>query len=178
MTIIMPEAVPTLAAVATKWVASIADLNAPLLTEVNTAAPASLDLSCALYAGVPQVTQSASKTAMRRRACTRETYERTTSVTRAIPDISYAIEPQAVAASDGVKAYETLTEGLSGYLVQRYGPDAKATWAVGQFVWILPVVLGPALVIAPEGDDGEFQVTQVVDLTGPIRQRKAIVAGP
>lgn len=177
MTMIYPEGVPTLGNTTHIWVAAIANPAAPKLSELTAAAPASLNISCALYAGSFAPTQAVSRAAAPRRSCEREQFERTTSVTRSIPDISYAISPQAAAGSDGKKAHETLTEGKVGFIVERMGLDVKtADLAVGQFVNVYPVALGPSLIGAPSEDGSEYQVTQAIDLRSKPIQGVAIVA--
>lgn len=177
MTIVMPEGVPTLANTAVKWVASIADPSAPTLAELTAAAPASLDVSCALYADAFQPTQDVSRSNAPRRLCSRTSLSRITDVTRSLPDITYAIEPQAATGSDGKEPFETLTEGLSGFLVARFGLDAKTeAWAAGQFVSVYPVTLGPGLVMNPQDDGAEYMVSQPLDVRGDISQLVAIAA--
>lgn len=177
MTMIYPEGVSTLGNTKHIWVASIADPEAPTLAELTAAAPGALDISCALYAGVFAPTQSVNRAAAPRRSCERDQFERTTSVTRSVPDISYAISPQAAAGSDGKKAYETLAEGKVGFIVERMGLDARTSdLATGQFVNVYSVTLGPALIVAPNEDGSEYQVTQAIDLNGKPVQNVAIVA--
>lgn len=178
MTIIYPEGVSTLANTTHLWVASIANEEAPELSELTVASPGALNVSCALYAGVFAPTQSVARAAAPRRSCERDVFERTTSVTRSIPDITYAISPQAANGSDGKKAYEVLTEGKVGFIVERMGLDVKtAALQAGQFVNIYPVTLGPALIIAPNEDGSEYQVTQAIDLRGKPVQNVVIVSG-
>lgn len=177
MTIVMPEGVPTLANTAVKWVASIADPTAPTLAELTAAAPASFDLSCALYADSFQPTQDVSRSNAPRRLCSRTSLSRITDTTRSLPDITYAIEPQAAAASDGKRPFEILTEGTSGFLVARFGLDARnEAWAAGQFVSVFPVTLGAGLVMNPQDDGAEYMVSQPLDIRADIEQLVEIAA--
>lgn len=177
MTMIYPEGVSTLGNTTHIWVASIDDITEPTLAELTAATPATLDISCSLYAGAFAPTQSVNRAAAPRRSCERDVFERTTSVTRSVPDISYAINPQAAAGSDGKLPFETLAEGKVGYIVERMGLDARTSdLAAGQFVNIYPVTLGPALIVAPSEDGSEYQVTQAIDLNGKPVQNVAIAA--
>lgn len=177
MTAIYPEGVSTLANTKHIWVAAIANTSTPTVAELTAAAPGSLDISCMLYAGAFAPTQTVNRASAPRRSCSRSSLERITSVTRAVPDITYVIDPQGAAGSNGKKAYETLTEGLSGYIVERMGLDAKAeNIAAGQFVNIWPVTLSAALIVAPTEDGAEYQVTQAIELRGEPIQNVKIVA--
>src|SRR5699024_10515922 len=140
----------------------------PTVTEVNANAPASLDVTCAVLAGTFAPTQNVSRASAPRRMCSITSLERITGVTESIPDISCAVDPQAAAGSDGKKAFETLTAGLAGFLVARFGLDRYEEWKAGQFVNVYPVRLGPGLITNPSEDGAEFIVVQPVDLRGPI----------
>ena len=69
-------------------------------------------------------------------------------------------------------------EGSTGFFVERLGLDAETVDpAVGQFVNVFPVVLGPQTISGDTADESaEFQVTQPVGITGQTRQNVAIVA--
>jgi hypothetical protein len=177
MSVVVPTGVPVLGNTSVRWVATIADVNAPkLATELNAAAPASLDISGYLLAEGWEPGQDAGKATAPRRLAERVAYERFTTTTLQIADLQYVISPQGAAASAGKKAYETLTEGLAGYLVERLGLDAKTSaWAVGQFVNVIPVVLGPRLIMGGTDDESDYTVIQPVSVTGSRADNKAIV---
>lgn len=165
MTIIMPEGVPTLGNTSVRWVASIASLDAPELDELTATAPASLDITCFLMADGWQPGQNVSRGNAPRRLCQRSTIERITSTTQTLGDLSYSFDPQGAQGSDGKKAFEALTEGKQGFLVERLGLDARTdAWAKDDFVNILPVTLGPQLIVAPTDEAGEYMITQAVSL--------------
>lgn len=177
MTVVVPNGVPVLGNTSVKWVATIAAPTAPkLATELNAAAPASMDISGYLLAEGWEPGQDVSKASAPRRLAERVAYERFTTTTLQIADLQYVIDPQGAAGSAGKKAYETLTEGLAGYLVERLGKDAKtAVWAVGQFVNVIPVVLGPRLIIGGTDDEADYTVIQPVSVTGSRVDNVAIV---
>lgn len=165
MTIIMPEGVPTLGNTSVRFVASIADTAQPDIDELTASAPASLDISCFLMAEGWQPGQDVSRGSAPRRLCQRSTVERITSTTQTLADLSYSFAPQAAPGADGKKAYETLTEGKSGFFVERLGLDARTdAWAPGDYVNIIPVTLGPQLIVTPTDEAGEYQVTQAVSV--------------
>jgi hypothetical protein len=177
MVVIEPTGVPVLGNTSVRWVATIADTAAPkLATELNAASPASLDISCYLLADAWEPGQDVSKGAPPRRLCSRTQYERFSTTTLQLGDLRYVIAPQGAAGSDGKKAYEVLTEGLSGYFVERLGLDAKTSnWAVGQFVNVTPVTLGPRIIVGDTDENGDYTVMQPVSVTGPRAENVAIV---
>lgn len=177
MPVVMPEGVPVLGNTAVKWVATIADTAAPkLATELNAASPASLDISCYLLADAWEPGQDVSKGSGPRRLCERSQFERFTTTTVQLGDLRYVISPQAAAGSDGKKAYEILTEGLSGYFVERLGLDAKTSaWAVAQFVNVIPVTLGPRIIVGDTDENGDYTVMQPVSIRSAIIPNVAIV---
>jgi len=178
MTVIMPEGVPTLGNTSVRWVASIADLDEPTLTELTAAAPASLDISCFLMEDGWQPGQNVNRASAKRRLCQRTTVERITSTVQTLGDLGYSFDPQAADASDGKKAYTTLTEGKAGYFVERLGLDAKTdAWAADDFVNIIPVTLGPQLIVAPTDDGAEYQITQAVSVRSARIDNVKIVTG-
>lgn len=165
MTLIMPEGVPTLGNTAVKWVASIADAESPALTEVNATAPGSLDISLYLLAENWEPGQDTGRGTPPRRLGQRKQYERFNTTTQNLADLRYVVNPQGAAGSDGKKAYETLTEGLNGYFVERLGLDAKTSaWAAGQFVNVIPVTLGPRLIVGDTDENGDYTVMQPVSI--------------
>jgi hypothetical protein len=177
MVLIAPEGVPVLGNTSVRWVAAIADTSAPkLATELNASAPASLDLAGYILADAWEPGQDVSKGSAPRRLGQRSTVERFTTTTQNLGDLRYVISPQGAAGSDGKKAYETLTEGLAGYLVERLGLDAKSSaWAVGQFVNIIPVTLGPRLIVGDTDENGDFTVMQPVSVRATRVDNVAIV---
>jgi hypothetical protein len=169
--------VPVLGNTAVKWVAALADPDSPTVTEVNAAAPATLDLSCYLLAEGWEPTHDVSKGAAPRRLCQRVQFERFSSTTLQLADLRYIINPQGAAASDGKKAYEALTEGLNGYFVERLGLDARTdAWSVGEFVNVIPVTLGPRLIAGDTDENGDYTVMQPVSVRSARFDNVALLA--
>jgi hypothetical protein len=177
MTVIMPEGVPVLGNTAVKWVAALADPDSPTVTEINAAAPATLDLSCYLFAEGWGPTQDVSKGAAPRRLCQRVQFERFSATTLQLEDLRYIINPQGAAGSDGKKAYEALTEGANGYFVERLGLDARTDdWDTGDFVNVIPVTLGPRMIVGDTDENGDFSVMQPVSVRSARFDNVQIVA--
>lgn len=173
---IFPAGVNAQGAVKVIWVESIANTAAPSLAEIN--AGTSLDLSLTMYEGGWQPGVTANKVSAKRRLASRKVYEKFGTTTETLGDLQYAFNPQGAAGSDGKKAYEALTEGSTGFFVERLGLDAETVdAAVDQFVNVYPVVLGPQTISGDTADESaEFQVTQPVGITGQTRQNVKIVA--
>lgn len=176
MTEIYPEGVPVFGNTAVRFVAAITSLTAPSLAEIMAAAPASLGVTGYLLAENWSPNQDAAKGTSPRRLGQTQVFERFNATTLKLDDLRYAFSPQGAAASDGKKAYETLTEGKIGYFVERLGVDRNATWAIGQFVNIIPVVLGPQLIAGDTDENGDFTVMQPVSIRAARSDNKALVA--
>ena len=69
------------------------------------------------------------------RECSVETFEVLGSTKWSVSDLEYVWEPQADAASPTNKAYDTLKEGTSGFLVVRFGLANDTALAADQKVW-------------------------------------------
>ena len=175
-TVVVPDGTPILGNVSVQWVATIADTAAPkLATEISAAAPASWNVTGSIIAESWEPGQDVSKDSAPRRLSERNAYERFTTTTQQLADLQYVITPQGAAASVGKKVFETLTEGLAGYFVERLGLDARTAWAVGQFVNVIPVTLGPRLITGGTEEANDFMVLQPVGIRGARTQNVAIV---
>lgn len=173
---IFPAGVNAQGAVKVIWVESLANPASPKVTELN--AGTSIDLSLMIYEGGWQPGVNANKVSSKRRLASRKVYEKFGTTTETLGDLQYSFSPQAASGSDGKKAYEALEEGSTGFFVERLGLDAATVdSAVGQFVNVYPVVLGPQTISGDTADEAaEFQVTQPVGITGQTQQNKALVA--
>jgi hypothetical protein len=166
--------IPVLGNFSILWVPTIADIDAPsLATELGASA---FDLSCYLLADGWEFSTDSNKGTAPRRVCQTSQFERFTTSTYKLKDLRYIIQPQAAAASDGKDAFETLTEGLNGYFVERLGMDPDTALAAGQFVNVIPVTLGEQTIMGGDGDNDDFVVFQPVSVRGTPTQNVALVA--
>jgi hypothetical protein len=147
----------------------------PKMTEIS--AGSSLDISDYLYADgwAPQL--STNKVTSPRRVGSGRVFEKNGLATESLGDLHYMYQPQAAAASAGKKAFEVLTSGATGYIIERLGLDAYSVdFAIGQFVNVIPVQLGVQL---PSGDStdeaAEFGIMQSVSVTSPGRVNNVAV---
>jgi len=159
-----------------KWsfVSAIADLDTPLLTEIN--AGTSLDISCYLFDSTDRPGQNTNRVSRERRVCDTTTYEQIGTTSYTGGNALYAVNPQAAAGSDGKKALEKLPDGTVGFLVRRLGIDVNTDYAAGQFVDVFPVEFGPGMPTKQgDGESSEVAITQAFAITGPPSFIKAIV---
>lgn len=154
------------------FVTTLASGSAATVTEVN----AGTDLSCYLMGTGwnPAVNNNRGNTPPR--LCTTIQFEQFGNTTYSIGDIVYSWQPQAAASTDGVKAWEILVPGTSGYFIERQGLNATTSnWTAGQFVTIWPVVLGQRVSAGDPTDEfAEFAVTQGVAVTAAPVTRVAL----
>lgn len=144
---------------------AVANAATPLLTELN--AVTGLNLSCMLFGEQDGLSGDTEKVTLPRRMCETEQYQANGSTTYTMADLAVQFDPQAAAASNGKKAWETLIAGAKGYLWRRQGLDATTDLATGQFVDLVPVEIGPRIPgKTSTGADGVFSFTSPVSVTG------------
>lgn len=153
------------------FVKTIAVVTAPkAATEIL--ATTSLQLTCYLTAQLaPDASQS---TFTDDRMCLTQPLERLGTTTRSLSDLEYIFDQQN-AASNGNKAYMTLTPGTTGFLVVRYGIDVATAPAAGQFADVWPVECGVQVKL-PGERNSTLRVKQKLGVTGPVVPDVAIAA--
>ncbi len=154
-----------------RWVTTIADTTAPsLATEINAAS--SVALEC-LVVGSFDIDFSVDRTQLRR-MCSRQVRERSGPVTYSIQDLFIVYDPQDMAA-DVSEAYAALTDGATGYLVERRGVHVDTAWAADDLVRVIPVEVANANPAPPE-DDNELQARIAFTVIGEVQKDVAVVA--
>lgn len=151
-----------------KWVfvTAISAQAAPTATEVT--AGTVLDISCYLFDTSASPTQNTNLVEKIRRICDGAIYQQIGTTTYTGGEILYALQPQAVAASDGKKAWEKFPSGTTGFLVRRLDVAVATDLAAGQFVDVFPVEFGPQMPVkVGDGEAAEVGVTQTFAITGP-----------
>lgn len=158
------------------FVPTIANITAPTTAEVT--ALSALDITNIAFAdGAPAPTKNTNlATQNRRLGDTTETqFVGTTSYTGG--DMTYQFAPQAAAASDGVKLWETIPEGTTGYLVRRLGVAKSTALAAGQFVDVYPVEFGPSMPTkSGDAESAEAAAAVTFAITSAPAFKKAIAA--
>ncbi|MCR1785302.1 hypothetical protein KVF89_22370 [Nocardioides carbamazepini] len=156
---------------------AVANIQVPKLTELD--ALTNFNLSCSLFGEQGDPTANQEKVTLPRILCETQQYEVNGTVTFAMPDLIVSFSPQAAAASDGKKAWETMVDQLNGFLWRRQNVAARDELDVGQFVDIIPVQLGVKVPgKTSTGADGVYSFTQGASITGAPAWNVEIVAGP
>jgi len=157
--------------VSLKWVETLANPAAPdLSSEIN--ALTSVTLECLVVGGF-DIDFSVDRTQLRR-MCSRQVRERSGPVTYSIQDLFVVYDPQDLAAPVSA-AYAALTDGATGYLVERRGIHVDTAWAAGDLVRVIPVEVANANPAPPE-DDNELQARVAFTVIGEVLKDIAIVA--
>lgn len=160
-----------------KWayVPTVANINAPTLAELNAAA--GLDISCYLFDSSTRPTQNTNLVTKERRVCDTKQFQQVGNTDPTGGEITYALDPQAAALSDGKKAWEKIGAGATGFLVRRLGIDVNTDFAAGQFVDVFPVEFGPSMPIkVGDGEAAEVGATASFAITADPAYIKAIAA--
>lgn len=157
------------------FVPAIANKTAPTLAELN--ATGGFNLSCSVFGEQEGITATTEKVSLPRLLCEKTTYQANGPTTYEMADLMISFQPQAASGSDGKKAWETLTDGISGFLWHRQDFDPSADLAAGQFVDIIPVQLGVKTPTKTSNDSsGVFAFTQPASITGAPAFNKAIAS--
>ena len=106
--------------------------------------------------------------------CSRQVRERSGPVTYSIQDLFVVYDPQDMDAPVSA-AYAALTDGATGYLVERRGVHVDTAWAVGDLVRVIPVEVANANP-APAEDDNELQARIAFTVIGEVQKDVALVA--
>ena len=159
------------------FVLAVADIQVPKLTELN--ATGGYNLACSLFREQEGLTGATEKVTLPALLCETDQYEANGPTSWSMADLSVVLHPQGASASDGKKAWETLTDGIFGFLWNAPGLVATGELEVGDFVNIVPVQLGTKVPgKTGTGADGVFNFTQPVSVTARPALLVPVVAGP
>lgn len=168
MTSPTPASVSTNGTVRAVFIASVADLNAPKLTEIN--AVTSLDFSC--YAtGDGVAAETSEQNIEDARLCSKALYEAPGDRTDTL-EITYVFNPK-VPASD--EARLELTEGRKGFVLIRWAVDSDTVFAVGDIADLYPATLGAQRKNNPTRNS-VHKITQKCFVTGAVHKDVVLVA--
>lgn len=157
------------------FVPTLASLTAPSL--VTLTAASALDITNMLFQSSAMPTQSTNLARAPKRVGDGESFEFIGETQATFGELRYSYNPQGAPGSDGVKAYEKFPANTTGLIVVRRGIDRDVDLAVGQFVTIFPVEMGPQLEVDEgENEGAENAIVQMVAQTGPKSQKVAIAA--
>lgn len=152
------------------WLPTVAGLAGGTVAEYT----AGLNISCAISGFGPTADQS---TVTKTRYCSRNTFEVPGTVTTSIPAIEFVYDPQEP-DSDGYAWFNTISNGLSGWLANRLGVPYETNVAVGQFVNLYRVTAGPQLPVPidPTSEGDELRYSQRFFVVGDVRYNVAVAA--
>ena len=149
---------------------AIAATDAPKLTEAS--ATGAVPLHCALTKD-GLVLGGDQESGTDDRLCSRQSFEIPGSYTDTL-DITYVYNPQATLPADNL-AYTTLKQGVTGFVVVRWGTPHETALAVGDKVDVYPVTAGIQRKQAPEAN-ATLKTSQKLFVTGPVQRDVALLA--
>ncbi len=172
-TLFEPVGLPALAKGGAFWFPTIADLDAPLVTE------AILNLTCVPDAGWEPTFEQAAGTHMK--YCSDSEYEVPGKGKWTGGTWTYEWDPQNPTDVINYKHVSALTEGTAGYIGQRLGIGKETELTAGDILSLLiPVRWGKQVPVPidPSNDGQLLQLQQRYFITAPVRQNVEVVAGP
>lgn len=175
MTVVFPEGVSAEGNIKVTFVPTLTSLTAPTVAELS--GTGTVDLSCYITSEFGVSREQA--TGEDRRLCSKEVFQALGRVTNDIPATEYVYDPQAASSSPSNKAYETLKKGVKGYLVIRYGLDARTVaYAAAQKVDIVPIECGVQVKLGNQGADefAKLRIQQKFSVRGPMSEDAAVAA--
>lgn len=124
---------------------------APTVAEASGAS--ALDFSNMIFVdGAPSPTQDTNVGTRRRRLAESSVGQLIGVTTYGGGVLTYQMDPQAATGADGIKLWEKIPEGTTGFLVHRLAVAKATNIAAGQFVDVFPVAFGPSMPVK-SGDD-------------------------
>jgi hypothetical protein len=165
----MPVSVPSDGTLRIDYVPAIANTAAPTITELT--AVGAQELACYITGDGWQPTGEQA-VITDQRLCATQDFEQPGRKTKTLT-IVYVHNP---ADPSNNEAYTTLEEGVTGYLVARYGVPRAQAWAAGDIVDVWPVTAGEPFKNF-NGANSVHTATQRMFVTGPVA-RDAVVAAP
>lgn len=147
------------------FVPAIANIATPTLAELNAAG--GFNLSCSVFGEQGGLTATTAKVSPPRLLCETTTYQINGETAYEMADLTISFQPQAASGADGKKAWETLTDGIEGFLFYRQDIASSTDLAAGQFVNIIPVQLGVKTpTTTGTGNEAVYAFTQPASVTG------------
>ncbi|MFG2165516.1 phage tail tube protein [Micromonospora chersina] len=169
MTSPLPTSVPTDGTMRVDFVPTIADRTAPkAATELGAAGAQELSGYITGDGWAPSGEQA---TVTDERLASTQTFEQPGRKTKSLT-VTYVHNPDDVANNE---AYLTLTEGVKGYLVVRWGVPRGTAWAAGDIVDVWPVTAGEPMKNY-NGANSVHTATQRLFVTGDVISDAVVVA--
>ncbi|ATO14689.1 hypothetical protein CO540_13325 [Micromonospora sp. WMMA2032] len=161
MTSPLPVSVPTDGTMRVDFVTTIADLTAPkAATELGAVSSQEL---AGYITGDGWSPSGEQATVTDERLATTQTFEQPGRKTKSLT-VTYVHNPDDAANNE---AYLTLTEGVKGYLVVRWGVPRGQAWAAADIVDVWPITAGEPMKNY-NGANSVHTVTQRLFVTGDV----------
>lgn len=171
--IVLPPSIPVEGNSKIWWVPTLADPNAPKLTEL--AAVSAVDITCYLTKDGSFKDAMEQATYVDARACSAEETELFGAIKRSLEDLIYVYQPQAAALAADNAAEEKMVTGTTGYFVVRRGLPYQTAVAVGQFVSVVGATLGGRVEVG-DASNSVYKRRQKVSLSLPYVEKVALAA--
>lgn len=168
MSLTIPGSVSTNGTVRAVFVASLADLDGPVLAEIN--AVSALDFSC--YATGDGISAETNEQNVEDpRLCSKAIYEAPGDRTDTL-EITYVFNPSVPAENE---AQLELVEGRKGFILIRWAVDSEDDWAADDIVDVYPTTLGAQRKNNPTRN-GIHKITQKCFVTGKVHKDVVVAA--
>ncbi|MEU4640827.1 hypothetical protein [Micromonospora sp. NPDC023814] len=170
MTSPLPTSVPSDGTLRIDFVPTLADPAAPKVTELSAVGVQSLDVYITGDGWAPGGDQAV--TADSRIASTQD-FEQPGRKTKTL-NVTYVHNPDDPTNNE---AYLTLAEGVTGYIVARYGVPRAQAYAAGDLVDVWPITAGEPMK-QWNGANSVHTAAQKLFVTNQVQTDVAVVAGP
>lgn len=150
---------------------------APTVAEATGAS--ALDVTNIVFAdGAPAPSMTTNRVKQNRRLGDTQLAEFIGETSHEGGEVTYQFDPTAATSTDGVKLWEKIPEGTTGYLAHRMGVPKATAIAAGQFLAaVYPVEFGPSTPIkSGDGEAAETAARCTFAVTGRPAFKVAVLA--
>lgn len=160
------------------YIPTIASVTlAPTVAEIT--AGSALDITLMVFSGdEPEMNTTTNRVKLDRRAGDTDAFEFIGETAYEGGDCMFQVNPQAIALSDGKKAWEKFISGLVGFVGKRENVGRAVTPVAGQFLsYVMPVEFGPPIPGKKgEGEAGQSAFKSTFAIPEPPKFMLAILA--
>jgi hypothetical protein len=170
MTISFPEGISALGNAGLWYLPAVANKATPTLAEFT----AGINISCAINGFAPTGDQGSAPVV---RYCSTTTFEAPGRATMTGPSIEFVYNPQEPDSAE-YAWYNTITEGVTGFLANRLGLPYSQALAATQVVNVFPITAGLRIPVPvdPTADGQELRYNQRFFITGAIAWDAVVAA--
>jgi hypothetical protein len=170
MSVSFPEGISALGNGALWYAPAVAVKATPVLAEFT----AGINMSCGMDGFAPTGDQGSSPVT---RYCSTTTFEAPGRATLTGPSIEFVYDPQDPASAE-YEWYVTITEGTTGFLINRLGLPFDTAIAADQVVNVFPITAGVRIPVPvdPTADGQELRYRQRFFITGAVAWDAVVAA--